>query len=100
MIGLINLEVYNSIFNITEENNNFELYRDTSAKFGFLELKDELEEILDISHITNKHLDDAILGPRIIDEFIKLSNEKKNSDGYMILLFGYSAYQFEILRVL
>ena len=26
MIGLINMEVYNSIFNITEENNKFELF--------------------------------------------------------------------------
>ena len=77
MLGLVDLEVYNSIFNITEENNIFELYRDTSDKFGFLELKDELEEILNISQITSEHLDDEVLGPRIIDEFIKLSNEKK-----------------------
>ena len=48
MIGLVNLEVYNSIFNITEKNKKFEFYRDTSDKFGFLELKDELVEILDI----------------------------------------------------
>ena len=94
MIGLTNLEVYNFIFNITEENNKFELYRDMTAKFGFLELKDELEEIPNISHITIEHLDDEIVGPRNIDEFIKLSNEKKNSDGYMILLFGYSASSF------
>ena len=32
MICLVDLEVYNSIFNITEENNKFELYRDTSDK--------------------------------------------------------------------
>ena len=94
MLGLVDLEVYKSIFNITEENNKFQLYRDTSDKFGFLELKDELEEILNISHITNEHLDDEVLGPRIIDEFIKLSNEKKNSDGYMILLLGYSRSLF------
>ena len=94
MIGLVDLEVYNSIFNITEENNKFVLYRDTSDEFGFLELKDELEEILNISHITNEHLDDEVLGPRIIDEFIKLSTEKKNTDGYMILLFGYSRSLF------
>ena len=86
MIGLTNLEVYNSIFKITEENNKFELYRDTSDKFGFLELKHELEEILNISHITNEHLNDEILGPRIIDEFIKLTTEKKNTDGFIILL--------------
>ena len=34
------------------------------------------------------------MGPRIIDEYIKLSNEKKNSDGYMIFLFGHSASSF------
>ena len=77
MIGITDLEIYNSIFNITQETNKFELYRDSSNKFGFLELKDELEEILNISHITNEHLDDGVLGPRIIDEYIKLSTEKK-----------------------
>ena len=35
MIGLPSLEVYNSIFIITEGNNKFELYRDGSNKFGF-----------------------------------------------------------------
>ena len=40
MIGLTDLEVYNSIFNITEENNKFEIYRDTPTKFQFLDLKD------------------------------------------------------------
>ena len=94
MLGLTDLEVYNSIFNITEKNNNFDLYRDSSNKFGFIELKDELEEIPNISHITQEHLEDEIIGPRIIDEFLKLSHEKKNSDGYMILLIGYSRSLF------
>ena len=97
MIGLTSLEVYNSIFNITEENNKFELYRDSSNKFGFLELKDELEEILNISHITQEHLEDEIIGPRIIDEFIKPSTEKKNSDGYMLLLLRYARSHFREL---
>ena len=99
MIGSVDLEVYNSIFNTTEENNKFELYRDTSDKFGFLELKDEIEEILDISHITNEHLDDEVLGPRIIEEFIKLSTEKRNSDGYMILLYGYTRSRFRDFEI-
>ena len=94
MIGLTNLEVYNSIFNISDENNKFDIYRAKGDKFGFLELKDELEEILNISHITDDHLNDEILGPRIIDEYIKLSNEKRGGDGYMILLYGYSASSF------
>ena len=94
MIGLTSLEVYNSFFNITEDNNNFEIYRDKSTTFGFLELKDGLEEILNIPHITPKHLQDDEIGPRIIDEFYKLSHEKKNSYGYMILLLGYSRSLF------
>ena len=94
MLGLVNLEVYNSTFNITEQNNKFEIYRDMSNKFGFLQLKDKLDEILNIPHITDDHLNDEILGPRIIDEYIKLSIEEKNRDGYMVLLFGYSASSF------
>ena len=94
MLGLTDLVVYNSIFNITEENNKFEIYRDMSDKFGFFKLKDEIEEILDISHITDDHLNDEILGPRIIDEFIKLPNEKKNTDGYMMILLAYAKSPF------
>ena len=94
MLGLVDLEVYNSIFNITETNNKFELYRDTSAKFGFLELKDELEEILKISHTTNEHLDDEVLEQLIIDEYFKLSRERMNTDGYIILLLDYGRSLF------
>ena len=94
MIGLTSQEIYSSIFNITERNNKFEIYRDSSNKFGFLELKDELEEILNISHISHKNLQDEITGPRIIDDFIKLSTEKENSDGYMMLLLGYARSRF------
>ena len=94
MIGLTDLEVYNSILNITKENNKFELYRDSSNKFGFIELKDELEEILNIPHITDYHLEDETIARRIFNEYIKLSTEKMNSDGYMLLLLGYSKSLF------
>ena len=88
MIGLTSLEIYNSIYINPERNNKFEIYRDSSNKFGFLEIKDELEEILYISHISQEHLQDEILGPRIFDEFLKLSHENKKSGGYLILLLG------------
>ena len=94
MLGLVDLEVYNSIFNITEENNNFEIYRDVPTKFRFLDLKDELEEILGIPHITRDHLLDDETASRIIDEYHKLSQEKKSTDGYTILLTNYSRSQF------
>ena len=94
MVGLTDLDVYNSVFNITEENNKFDIYRDSSNKFGFIELKDELEEILNIPHISQEHLQDDEIGPRIIDEYYKLSHEKINTDGYMIILLGYSRSLF------
>ena len=98
MIGLRSLELYNSIFIITKENNKFELYRETD-KFGFLELKDELEGILNISHISQEHLDDEIIGPRIIDDLLKLSHEKKYSDGCSILLMGYVRSPFRDFEI-
>ena len=74
MIRLTCLEVYKSIFIIPERNNKVELYRDSSNKFGFLE--------------------DELIRPRNIDEFLKLSHEKKNSDGYIIFLLGYTRSAF------
>ena len=48
MIGLTNLEVYNSIFNIKEEKNKFELYKFPEDKIGgitYEKVKDEIEKI-------------------------------------------------------
>ena len=94
MIGLIDLEVYNYIFNITKENNNFELYTDTFDEFLFEELKDELEEILNIQNITDADLEDETTGPRIIKAHSKLRSDKSSHDGYNILLMGYARSPF------
>ena len=94
MLGLIDLEVYNSIFNITKENNKLELYTDTFDEFSFEELKDELEEILNIPNITDDHLKDETLAPRIIETYQKLRSDKSSHDGYIILLMGYARSPF------
>ena len=94
MLGLIDLEVYNSIFNITKENNKFEFYADTFDKFSFEELKDEVEEILNIPNITDDHLEDETLAPRIAETYWKLRSDKSNHDGYTILLTGYAESSF------
>ena len=39
MIGLVGLEVYNSIFNITEENNKFNFYKFPYEKAGGISYK-------------------------------------------------------------
>ena len=88
MFGLVDLEVYNSVFNITEENNNFELYADIFDEFSFSELEDEVEEILYFSDNTAYHLQHENIGPRIIEAYRKLGLKKSSTDGYIILLRG------------
>ena len=71
MIGLTDLEVYNSIFNITELNNKFELYKFPDEKSGgisYIKVKDEIERDLDISDITVADLQDDIIAPIITEE--------------------------------
>ena len=67
MIGLTSLEVYNSIFNITEEINKFKLYSDPfDSEFSLTELKDKVAEVLGLSDISIKNLEHEICGPNII----------------------------------
>ena len=94
MLGLIDLEVYNSIFKITKENNKFELYTDTFDEFSFEELKDEVEEILNIPNITDYHLEDKATVEHIIKAYWDLRSEKSSTDGYIILLLGYARTLF------
>ena len=94
MLGLIDLEIYNSIFNITKENNKFEPYTHIYDEFSFAELKDELEEILEISDVTNDHLQDDTIAPRIIEAYKNLRLEKTSTDGYLILLKFYARSPF------
>ena len=57
MIGLTDLEVYNSIFNITEENNKFDLYKFPDEKSGgvtYEKVRDEIEKDLDIRYYSSR----------------------------------------------
>ena len=94
MLGLIDLDVYNSIFIITKENNKFELYTDTFDEFSFEELKDEVGEILIIPEIKDDHLEDDILAPRVAENYRKLRSDKSSHDGYFILLTAYARSPF------
>ena len=95
MLGLVDLEVYNSIFNITEENNKFEFYIDNFDEFfSNTELKDEIAEILNISAITPYHLQHETIAPLIIKTFKELKLEKTSTDGYYILLTNYFGSPF------
>ena len=94
MIGLTSFEVYISIFNITEENNEFELYTDTFDKFSFTELKDELAEIPDFSDITPYYLQEEIRAPRFFEAYKKLRLEESSTDGNSTILLSYLGSPF------
>ena len=83
MIGLINLEVYNSIFNITEENNKLQIYKFPDDKIGgvtYEKVRDEIEKDLDFSEITDEDLQDDIIGPIIIEEYKKQVTKRMNDE--------------------
>ena len=86
MIGITDLEVYNSIFNITEENNKLELYKFPDEKAGgvtYEKVRDEIEKDLDIEDITAADLQDEIVGPIIIEEYKKQVTKRMNDEQYM-----------------
>ena len=98
MIALVDSEVYNSIFNITEENNKFELYKFPNEKDGavsYEKVRYEIERDLDISDITAADLQDDIIAQIIIEEYRKQVTKRMEDDGYMNILSGYPRSVFQ-----
>ena len=98
MIGLTDLEVYNSFFNITEENNKFQLYKFPDEKIGgitYTKVRDEIERDLDISDITDEDLQDDIIAPIIIEEYKKQVTKRMEDGGYMNILARYTNSVFQ-----
>ena len=101
MIGLTDLEVYNSIFNITEENNKFELYKFPDEKAGgvtYEKVRDEIEKDLDIEDITAADLQDDIIGPIIVEEYKEQVTKRMNDEQYMNILAIYTRSVFQDLE--
>ena len=98
MIGLTDLEVYNSIFNITEENNKFDLYKFPDEKAGgvtYEKVRDEIEKDLGIEDITAEDLQDEIIGPIIIEEYNEQVTKRMNDEQYMNILAIYTRSVFQ-----
>ena len=84
MIGLADLEVYNSIFNTTEQNNNFELYKFLDEKGGgvsYEKVRYEIKRDLDVSDITAAELQDDIMAPINIEEYREQVTKRKKDVG-------------------
>ena len=98
MIGLTDPEVYNSIFNITEENNKFKLYKFPDEKSGgvsYIKVRDEIEKDLDIEDITAAALQDDIIAPFIIEEHKKQVTKRMKNEQYMNIVAGYVSSVFQ-----
>ena len=99
MTGLTDLEVYNSIFNITKQTNKFKLYKFPDEKSGGVsceKVRDELEKDLDISDITATDLQDEIIAPIIIKENRDQVTKRMKDDGQnMLILLGYTNSVFQ-----
>ena len=98
MIGLTDLEINNSIFIITEENNKFELYKFPDEKAGgvtYEKVRDEIEKDLDIEDITAEDLQDDIIGPIIIEEYEEQVTKRMNDEQYMNILAIYTSSVFQ-----
>ena len=98
MIGLTDLEVYNSIFNTTEENNKFDLYKFPDEKAGgvtYEKVRDEIEKDLDIEDITAEDLQDDIIGPIIIEEYREQVSKRMKDEQYMKILAIYTRSGFQ-----
>ena len=102
MIGLTDLQVYNSIFNKSEENNKFELHKFPEDKIGgisYIKVRDEIEKDLDIEDITAADLQDDLMCPVIIEEYKKQVTKRMKDDKYMYFSSGFLVLYFKILKV-
>ena len=88
MIGITDLQEHNSIFDITKEKNEFELYRGPLYdEHPYTTLKEKVAEVLGLSDTSPEDLEQKILGPDIIINYRKLLTEWSQTDGCYILPF-------------
>ena len=98
VVGLTDLEVYNSIFNINTTNNKLKFFKFPDEKAGgisYTKVRDEIEKDLDISDITAADLQDEILGPIIIEEYREQVTKRTEGVGYMNILSSYPRSVFQ-----
>ena len=98
LVGLITSEVYNAIFNITEENNKIKIYKFPDLKSAAVsdeKVRDEIERDLDNLDITATDLQDDIISPNIIEEYREQVSKRMEDSGYMNILAAYTSSVFQ-----
>ena len=95
---MVNLQFYNSIFNITEENNKFKLFKFADEKiFGvsYEKVRDEIEKDLENTDVTATDLQDEIIGTILIIEYREEVSKRMEDGAYMNILAGYHRSVFQ-----
>ena len=98
MLELIDLEVYKSIFNIPEEDSEFELYEFPHEKSGgvsYGKVRDEIERDLEITDNTATDLQDDMIGQNVIEEFGNQVIKRMRDDKNMLIFAGYTKSLFQ-----
>ena len=97
-IGLTDLEVYISIFNITEENNKLQVYKFPDEKPGVVtyeRVRDDIGRDLDISDTTAADLQDDLIAPINIEEYKEQVTKRMKNEQYMNIVAGYVSSVFQ-----
>ena len=92
LIGRTSLEVNISIFEITRENNKFEVYLFPESEIdgiSFKKIRDEIEKDVEISDTKAADIQDEI-GPTFIEEYREKVSKRMEDGGYMKNLAGYT----------
>ena len=98
MVGLVDLEVYNSIFTITEENIKFKIYKIPDKRVGgisYTKVRGKIEKDLDISDITATDLQDDIIAPIFIKEYKEQATKRMKDEQYMNISAIYTRSVFQ-----
>ena len=98
MIELTALEVYKGLYNITDQNNKFELYifpEPKSCGISYEKVRDEIEKDLEISEIMATDLQDEVMGSIIIEDFREQVSKRMKNDVHMKTLANYKSSVFQ-----
>ena len=98
MLGLVDLEVYYSFFNITEKNNKLEFYKfpdEINGDVSYIIVRDEIKKYLEIWEIIACDSEDDIIAPLFNEEYREQVTKRMEDSGYTNNLQGYIRSTFQ-----
>ena len=98
MIGLIPSKVYSSIFDITKENNKFELYNFPDSKLGdisYEKVRDEIERDSELTDITAADSKRDITAPNILKKYREQTTKRMKDGKYKRILAIFVSSMFQ-----